>query len=109
MNEASYLSFMNTSRYARCVDHWSPEVTDDWGVDTAQGKVYADEAIAFIRVKQNPTVIGHVIKAMIGRGAWTGVEVGFFHRISEHLLIGVILDTAAPEEDPVTHDDCETQ
>lgn len=32
--------------------------------------------------------MGHKMKAMVGNGDWTGVEVGFFYRISEHLRRG---------------------
>lgn len=83
----NYPSYMNTdSRYSRSVDYWSPEITGEWGADTARGKGYADEAVACIKRHNNPTAFGHVIKAMIGKGSWSGVEVGFFHRFCEHLI-----------------------
>lgn len=82
-----YPSFMcQRKHYARSVDFWSPKISDDWAEDTARGKAYADEAVACIRVNDNPSALGHVIKAMIGKGGYSGVETGFFHRLSEHLL-----------------------
>lgn len=83
----TYPSFMSDRRHnTQSIISWAPIVTGDWGKDTAQGKVYADEAMAHIRIKENPSILGHVMKSMIGQAAWSGVEVGFFHRISEHLL-----------------------
>ena len=74
------------SAYYRVADLWSPEITGNWRIDTSQGKVYADELVAQIRESNNPTILGHLIKSMIGKGSWSGVEVGFFHRCSEYLL-----------------------
>lgn len=74
------------SAYNRVVDQWSPKITGNWATDTALGKIYADEAVAHILGQNNPTTLGHTIKAMIGKGSWSGVEVGFFHRFSEYLL-----------------------
>lgn len=83
----TFPTFMCDRRnYANCMDYWSPDITGDWVTDTAVGKEYADEAVRCIRNKQNPSALGHLIKAMIGKGGYTGVEVGFFHRMSEHLL-----------------------
>lgn len=83
----TYPSFMSDRRYnTQSIISWAPVVTGEWGKDTAQGKVYADEAMAHIRQRDNPSILGHVMKSMIGQAAWSGVEVGFFHRISEHLL-----------------------
>lgn len=77
-------SFVCTEGIA--LDYWAPEVTDDWLVDNNRGKEYADEMISRLRAYGSPTCVGHIIKAMIGKGGYTGVEVGFFHRISEHLM-----------------------
>ena len=81
-----YPTYMQAHQYHHHVDYWSPEITGEWGTDTARGKDYADEAVACIRRHNNPTAFGHVIKAMIGKGSWSGVEVGFFHRFCEHLI-----------------------
>lgn len=68
------------------VDYWSPQVTGDWSTDCATGRRYADEMLARIRKNENPTALGHIVKAMVGHGQWGGVEVGFFQRLSEDLL-----------------------
>jgi len=92
-------SFMCSQRtYATCVDYWSPKISDDWHDDTVRGRAYADEVIAFIREHRNPTILGHVIKAMIGKGGYTGVEVGFFHRLSDCLIDCVKDQLSSPAE-----------
>jgi len=86
-------------------NYWSPEISGDWREDTSRGKQYADETIACIRSHNNPTALAHVIKSMVGAGNWTGVEVGFFHRISEYLIAS---DRAALYR-PVGQDHNETE
>lgn len=61
-------------------EYWSPVVTGDWRTDNETGRRYADEAAVYM--SRNPTVLGHIVKAIVGNGNWTGVEVGFFHQIS---------------------------
>lgn len=83
----TYPSFICTNgRYARGADYWLPEITGDWRTDNDRGKRYADEMVSCISMHQNPTSLGHMVKAMIGKGSWSGVEVGFFHRISEYII-----------------------
>lgn len=64
----------------------APEVSGDWSVDCARGRAYADEAIEFMRKTGNPSCLGHIVKGMIGNGAYTGVEVGFLQRFGEEAL-----------------------
>ena len=68
------------------MDCWSTKATGDWTIDCATGRGYAEEMLNCIRTKQNPTGLGHIVKAMVGHGQWGGVEVGFFQRVSEELL-----------------------
>lgn len=68
------------------MDMWSPEVSGNWGVDNRVGRKYASELLVYVQKKNDPTLLGRVMMAMIGRGDYGGVEVGFFQQISEHLL-----------------------
>lgn len=87
MNSTTYPSYVDENReHGTGPDCWAPKVTGTWGTDTAQGKTYADEAIQCIRNAGNPTALAHTVKAMVSKASWTGVEVGFFHRISEVLI-----------------------
>lgn len=85
---ASFVKFIPNipGALGRSMDVWAPEVTGDWTIDCSRGKAYAEEAIEFMQRSNNPTCLGHIVKAMIGNGAYTGVEVGFMHRIGELVL-----------------------
>lgn len=65
---------------------WMPMVTGDWATDNATGRRHADAIVARMRESNNPTLLAHTMKSMVGNGDWTGVEIGFFHRISETLI-----------------------
>ena len=65
---------------------WQPRVTGDWSADTTTGRKMADQMIKEITESANPTLLGHLMKSMVGHGDWTGVEVGFFHRLSDHMI-----------------------
>lgn len=87
MNSIEHPSFMRPRcPFSGRVAYWAPVVTGDWGTDTSRGRFYADEAVTFISARGNPTILAHIMKSMVGQAAWGGVEVGFFHRLSEHLL-----------------------
>lgn len=70
----------------RAMNVWAPVVTGDWSTDCAQGRAYAQEAIEFMRKTGNPSCLGHIVKGMIGNGAYTGVEVGFLQRFGEEAI-----------------------
>ena len=81
-------SFISTtSPYCQRFDYWTPETTSDWSDANAIGRLYGDEAVTWLRTTGNPILLGHVLKAMVGKAAFGGVEVGFAHRLSEHLII----------------------
>jgi hypothetical protein len=59
----------------------------------AIGRAFADETLAEIAKRGAPPLLGHVVKAMIAKGRFGGIEVGFFHRIAERA-------TAEPRKKP---------
>lgn len=83
MSKKKILSFMKMAPDYCTVDLWCPLISGHWEKDNITGRIYADELLRHMRATQSPMLLGHVVKAMKGRHA--GVEVGFFHRISEHL------------------------
>lgn len=86
---ASYINY--ETHLPDTVDFWCPTITGDWAEDNARGRAYADEAMGRLACHQNPTVLGHIIKSIIGKASWSGVEVGFFHRVSEYLIAYAII------------------
>lgn len=65
---------------------WVPTVTGKWDTDNCTGQKIAGDLLERIASSGNPTLLGHLMKSMVGHGDWTGVEVGFFHRLSEHIV-----------------------
>lgn len=70
------------------LDLWSPAVTGDWSTDVSQGHSYAREIVVYMRRTGHIPFLHHVIKAMIGHGQWSGVEVGF-HQLIAIEVVGV--------------------
>jgi hypothetical protein len=66
--------------------HWSPHGSGDYAADCEVG---AQEAEAFLRRltwEQKLYALGWLVRDMITHGRFTGVEAGFFHRISQACL-----------------------
>lgn len=83
MPRIEYPSFVRRTQMG--LELWSPVVTDDWSKDMAQGRSYAGEVISYMTETGQSPFLRHVVKAMIGNGAWTGVECGFFQLIGIEL------------------------
>ena len=81
-------SFVNPiNPYCQKLDYWSPAIISDWPEANAIGSLYGEEAVTWLRTTGNPILLGHILKAIVGKGAFGGVEVGFAHRLSEHLIL----------------------
>jgi hypothetical protein len=75
------LSFV--TRTADGLDYWSNvEESGDWGSDNARGEDCAREMLRFQFFHDAPMIFGYVLKAMIAKGRFGGVEVGFANTIS---------------------------
>jgi hypothetical protein len=60
--------------------------TMTWDEQNARGRLQAEELIKRIRKGEMPTLLGPAVKAMIERGVYGGIEVGFFHAIAVELM-----------------------
>ena len=81
-------SFVNPiSPYGQKLDYWSPAISLDWSEANAIGRLYGDEAVTWLRTTGNPILLGHILRAIVGKGGFDGVEVGFAHRLSEHIIL----------------------
>lgn len=65
---------------------WVTAPTGDWAQDNETGRGHADVLVDHIAEHGPPTLLAWVAKAIVEHGAWTGVEVGFFHRIAERAV-----------------------
>lgn len=80
----SDLSFVSVTDTAK--DFWTIKATGDWGADNQTGKAAADELLAEMAGSGVPITLSSVARAIVEKGAWTGVEVGFFTRIGAHTI-----------------------
>lgn len=67
------------------LDIWFTLRSGDWAADNAKGREYANACIDYMRHNRAPGFLGHVVKAMIGKAQFGGVEVGFFAYIADRV------------------------
>lgn len=51
-----------------------------------EGKFLADEMIADIQATGNPNLLLQAVRKIVARGCISDQDIGFCHRISEHLI-----------------------
>lgn len=65
---------------------WVVEPSGDWAADNEAGRNHAESLIACMAEHDLPNLLGLIVKAMKqDGGTWSGIEVGFFHRLAERL------------------------
>ena len=64
-------------------DLWSVNPTGNWGADCETGRKCANTLMDLMSVEQAPNLLGSVTEAMIKKGAYGGIEVGFLQAIGE--------------------------
>lgn len=79
------LSFAQTSENGK-TNLWAPGEDVSYERQAEAGRARARELITYMRDADNPTVFGHVIAAIAAAGQHTGMEIGFYHVVGEHLL-----------------------
>ena len=92
MVSEKYPSFVN--RRPGSLNLWSPIVTGDWSQDVERGQLYAREAVSYMRTTGHIPFLHHVVKAMVGQGAWGGVEVGFIQIVAMEAVGAVNIERA---------------
>ncbi len=68
-----------------------PSEDPDWSLSNQKGREYADRVVEMMNDENNPTTLGRVAKAMIERGRYGGVEVGFFTMLAIHAMRGRVV------------------
>ena len=82
MQTSEMLSFVKAEKK----DWWAIEArTGDYVADAALGRSLADEVANVIRTTANPAAFVRIVEAIVKRGEFDGVEVGFFTGLSEKL------------------------
>jgi hypothetical protein len=65
---------------------WSHQASGDYAADCAVGEEEADTFLRRLSWEQKLYALGWLVRDMIANGRFTGVEAGFFHRISQACL-----------------------
>jgi hypothetical protein len=75
---------------------WSIEGTGDYLIDCGAGARLAEEFLRYHNATREHFILGWIVRDMIAKGRFTGVEVGFFRRISracpDHPLLRLTSD-----------------
>ena len=80
------LSF-TTCRADGSTNLWSPaDVVGDWDAQCRAGRKLGDEACHHIFATGNVPLIPSIVRAIVERGSFGGVETGFFSAITERLI-----------------------
>lgn len=72
------------SKVGRLVNLWNAKESGVYALDNKAGRDHADAFIVHTRRRPNPTLLGNIVKSMVSHGVYGPIEVGFFHRLSEH-------------------------
>lgn len=76
------LPFVQIDEHGRVASLWDVAPSGDWSADNAAGADFAEALIQLMSAAEMPPILGHVMQAIGRAGAWTGIEVGFCHRIA---------------------------
>lgn len=81
---SSDISFITTNESG--ADFWNMEPSDDYAADCQRGREAALELQREMFFGQSPNLLGSVMRAIIGKGRFSGLEAGFCHQIGECLV-----------------------
>lgn len=80
INTAATLSFASKP------DMWAIVPTGDYSADCEAGTAAAIELQDFMLAGDAPFMLGHVLRSMVEKGRWSGVEVGFAQTMAQAAL-----------------------
>ena len=72
-------------QYGSVTDHWVPFRTGDWGRDNTVGRVYARRFIAHVREENCTMMMVSILRTMVQKGVYDGVEAGFMQELAERI------------------------
>jgi len=81
-------------------DLWAVTPTDDWSEDNKTGRRYAD----LFMDEHNPSLLPHIVRRMVEKQQFGGIETGFMHRIAERAMNSHALGIADADSEAVLHD-----
>ena len=82
MTSITTLPFVEAQANGQPSNLWAVLPTGIWSADNDTGGAHADALLDHIAAAGQPMLLGHVVKAIVDGGTWSGVECGFCHRIA---------------------------
>ena len=83
------LPFVKYDDATGALDLWAPDRNGDYGSDCQAGRAFAQAAIEHMVSTAAPILLGNIVKQIIERAQYDGVEVGFFTEISQAAMRGL--------------------
>lgn len=83
MTAYNQLTFVRLDDAGQVVDWWLIEETGDWSKDNQTGRDAAESLMRMMFFTDAPVYLGYVVKAIIAKGRYGGIEVGFFTAFAE--------------------------
>lgn len=80
------LAFVETGKAGKIIDFWKVSTTGDWGQDNTIGRSYAKKLVEFMRSEHEPFLLGYVVRDMIKKGHFGGIETGFCSHLATRLI-----------------------
>lgn len=71
---------------AESIDYWDVQPSGEYSQDCQTGRDYARRLVQHMKLKNDPTVFGWVLRAQGEKGGNTGIEIGFRQAIAEMLV-----------------------
>ncbi len=81
------MPFVKCDAEGNVVDPWSVQPTDDYAENCRTGRRFFGLLLFPMRLENNPLLIGTVTQAIVMKGKWTGIEVGFIQAMSEEISL----------------------
>jgi hypothetical protein len=81
-NVSDERAYESLSFVGSAAEIWAPARTGEYAKDCQMGRLYARELLQFMQTRGYPPFLGHVFQAMVTRGKFEGVEIGFCNEIA---------------------------
>lgn len=76
-------------------DFWSDAATGNWATDCTTGRTRAETVIGCLASKPDSLcMFTAIMRDMVAKANWGGVEVGFCQRLAELAVIGIGADAS---------------
>ncbi len=82
--DAKFLPFIKINVNGIITDYWDVTPSNDYQQDCSTGRQYF--VCLYKQMQGDPTLYNSVVRAIVLRAQWTGVEIGFFQAAANELV-----------------------